>query len=355
MRRLCGLVLLVPLLAPAPAAGCAIPVFRFALERWVPSSYEALVFHKGPLSDSERQAVRKLEESRQNANLEVRLIDMAGKVDPAFAAMWKTQSDASLPRIVLRYPQSDEKAPPAWSGPLAEQTLAEVLDSPLRRQMARNFGQGASVVFLLVESGDAVADGKARNLLEKELPRLARTIVLPEPTPDGPQLRSPLPLGKSFPILTLSRSDGEEAALLQQLLNSDADVAAFRGPIVFPIFGRGRVLAALYDENLTAREIDRITNYLCAACSCQVKEQNPGVDLLVSADWETLLAVKEGDIDPPSRPQPEPTIPPGAPSGETVPDSSSGVDWRWFALVGTGVLVLMTGVWVLGQTGKRRA
>jgi hypothetical protein len=36
---------------------CSVPVFRYALERWQPSKYELVVFHKGPLRPADRDAV----------------------------------------------------------------------------------------------------------------------------------------------------------------------------------------------------------------------------------------------------------------------------------------------------------
>jgi hypothetical protein len=57
---------------------------------------------------------------------------------------------------------------------------------------------------------------------------------------------------------------------------------------VFPLFGRGRVLGGIALEKLDAAEFRSACNFLTGACSCEVKEMNPGQDLLVVADWESL-------------------------------------------------------------------
>src|SRR5688500_2171306 len=64
-------VVLVFLGLPAPSAACSIPVFRYALERWKPSPYEVLVFHKGPLADPAAGLLRQLEELKPPVNLTI--------------------------------------------------------------------------------------------------------------------------------------------------------------------------------------------------------------------------------------------------------------------------------------------
>jgi hypothetical protein len=72
------------------------------------------------------------------------------------------------------------------------------------------------------------------------------------------------------------------------LLSTEPDLAAVREPIVFPIFGRGRALYALVGKGIRAETIEQAATFLIGKCSCQVKEQNPGTDLLLTADWKAL-------------------------------------------------------------------
>jgi hypothetical protein len=44
-----------------------------------------------------------------------------------------------------------------------------------------------------------------------------------------------------------------------------------------------------------------LTLFLAGACSCQVKEQNPGFDLLIDADWDSELFGAEGERPPPAK------------------------------------------------------
>ncbi len=122
---------------------------------------------------------------------------------------------------------------------------------------------------------------------------------LPEQAPDGPQLRTKLPLRVSFQVQPLSRREASEQTFVHMLINSEEDLHKAKGPIVFPVFGRGRLLCALHGEDLTARQLQNVSRFLCGACSCQVKELNPGLDLLIAADWNQLLFDGNPPPDPP--------------------------------------------------------
>jgi hypothetical protein len=60
-------------------------------------------------------------------------------------------------------------------------------------------------------------------------------------------------------------------------------------PILVPIFGRGRALEVIPASRVDEGLIGDLTAFLCGACSCQVKERNPGFDLLMVADWQQQL------------------------------------------------------------------
>jgi hypothetical protein len=41
---------------------------------------------------------------------------------------------------------------------------------------------------------------------------------------------------------------------------------------------------------LEPQVIEQAAKFLCGACSCLVKEQNPGFDLLLTSDWDSIFA-----------------------------------------------------------------
>src|SRR5205814_1402276 len=42
-------------------------------------------------------------------------------------------------------------------------------------------------------------------------------------------------------------------------------------------------------REITAGNLEDAAKFLAGPCSCQVKELNPGVDLLMGADWESVV------------------------------------------------------------------
>lgn len=275
------------------ANACSIPVFRYALERWKPSPYEFIIFHRGPMSDADRDAMKKIRTMVGAANAELTEVDLDSNRDPQLKVLWKKHGgDARLPHILVRFPEADPTTPLAWSGPLDSSKIKSLIDSPLRQQIVNGFFRGESAMFVMLESGDEKADANAEKLLTAELAKLEKSVAIPPITKEGPQVRSELPVRIGFGFLKVSRKNAHEAAFIDMLLRCEEDLDKAKGPIVFTFFGRGRVLTALHGGDLKAKELEEICKFLCGACSCQVKELNPGVDLLFAAKWDAFLDIE---------------------------------------------------------------
>lgn len=304
----------------APTSACSIPVFRYALERWQPSSYTVHVFHRGPLTVEQHSLVERLQDDNAPANVRIVRTDLADHPEPARLALWRrVERGLALPALVLQYPEEDEAARPVWTGSLTRPAVNDLLDSPARRALTDRLASGASAVWILLLSGDAGRDQVARRLLTAELDRLRTAMQLPLPDDDTP-LRSHLPLRVAFSILPIRRDDPAESVLVRMLLGSEDGLTDETGPLVYPVFGRGRALIALRGSDLTAAEVERWASFLAGPCSCQVKELNPGIDLLLTADWEERLGVSEANTEIetlPRVPPVVPAIPPGR--GHPVP------------------------------------
>jgi hypothetical protein len=320
-----------------PAAACSVPVFRYALEKWPSDPYQALVFHRGPLSAVEQALVRNLgpegEAGRAHANVTVRSVDLTQSPPSALLELWKLQSGVSVPGVVLKFPSALGPRPPLWSGPLDATAVAQVIASPARREIVDRLAQGESVVWVLLESGDAGKDDAAAKFLDDRLNYLASTLKLPKlEAQDIADKLVSIPeseLKLAFSSYRLSRRDADEQVFVQMLLATEADLKEVKEPIVFPIFGRGRSLYALVGKGINRDTVDRAASFMIGKCSCQVKEQNPGVDLLFAADWNTLVKSTGGD-----RPLPVFTnLPPAGP--ETVLIQGGGETNPHFVTIST--------------------
>ena len=284
------------------ADACSVPVFRYALERWQPDLFQAIVVHRGALNSEQKKLVDAFDRSRGKnmANVELVTVDLDDSPPPELLTLIKKQDAADLPRILLMPPPFTGSPTPLWSGKLeAESSLKDfdtVVDSPARRETVKRLLTGDSAVWLCLESGNKELDDKAFKLLDTHLEKLGKELKLPEQTPedlDDPdsQVRfEKLPVRIAFSTIRVSRDDALEKGLIDQLMRTEDDLLEESGkPMVFPVFGRGRALWAYIGAGISEENITEAAQFLTGACSCQIKRQNPGTDLLLSADWEGSL------------------------------------------------------------------
>ena len=332
-RPWCGLVAIVIVGAiTGTATACKVPVFRYALERWTPAPYRIVVLAAGGMPRTDPRLAGGLAGGsaglagagrRPIATLDV--VDASQPLEGELAAAWAAHGDRG-PVAVVHYPRlapasrgrGDGFGRVAHAAPLDEQTAAGILSSPARTQIARHLAAGAAAVWVLLETSDAAANAAARQTLEQALNRDRDTIRLPDATEleiDPAVLEQVrIPLGIDFPLVRVARDDVREAFLVDCLLGSEEDLRDYDEPIAFPVFGRGVVLHAIVGWGITADNVEAANAFITGACSCVVKEQNPGFDLLLDVDWDAAV----GDVlvsEPPAPTGTAPkllTIPPGS-------------------------------------------
>jgi hypothetical protein len=173
---------------------------------------------------------------------------------------------------------------------LAEAVSADLFDSPVRRRLRRRLLDGHSVVWLVVQSDNAAKTQRVTSRLEQQLARLPQQIQLPEGIGlPGSELYADVPLVLKFSVLTIDPADPRERFLVQLLTGLRQQAFDAGEPLLVPVFGRGRALEVIPGEDLQGPLAGDLTRFLCGACSCQVKEQNPGFDLLMTVDWDHEL------------------------------------------------------------------
>src|SRR5689334_18554475 len=117
MRPFPWLVLAGVLLTGGQVRACSIPVFRYALERWTPAGYQMHVFHRGALTARQKAVVARFEKPATPVNLDVHVVDLAGKPAPEALALWRQQpGDTPLPFVVVRHTEAEEDEAPLYQG-----------------------------------------------------------------------------------------------------------------------------------------------------------------------------------------------------------------------------------------------
>jgi hypothetical protein len=306
-------------------SACDTPVYRYAMysDRWAPWPYTVYYFHAGSEASEDAAANARL---RELASAEPKLTNLD------FVSV-DTTSLETLDALPLPIRQQWERL--GHSHPmhlvanpmhrvfsvdrLSRSTVEALAHSPLRAQIAESLGQG-QIVFLLLEGTEPQANRAAREVIEQArklaaegkitFPLAAAAAGSPEallPPPsathpaEGPQAGRAASTRPQIDLLAVSAIDAFETFLPRMLLSLSHQPAGSTGvPRLYLVFGRGRAIGPLVGEEITVENLlhGQGVAYLCGPCSCEVKEQNPGVDLLMTADWNQIaqeMAQRLGD------------------------------------------------------------
>lgn len=314
-RHRSSLSLLVALLTGAAAIACNVPVFRYALERWPADLYEVVIVHEGPLSPSDAARLEVLLESNHkspvSANFNVRAIDVADVKDELLKDLWTKRGKQDKPLMVSLYPRNAQEVPDRLvsSRSFTDDAIKHLVDSPVRQEVAKKLLGGDSAVWIFVPSGRPDQDELALRTLKRQVEVNEDELELPPQdeieADEFFREETPIELRLGFSIVTLDRNDPTEKFLMEMLLGSEPDLESLDQPMAFPVIGRGRVLYALVGKGIFRDTIAMASRFVVGPCSCQVKDQNPGFDLLLAVDWDEKLGgsvISEPPIEKSAKP-----------------------------------------------------
>ena len=299
MRKRFLLSFVLLLLHAAVAVACQVPVFRYALENWEPDSLTVAIIHSGPPSNELQGLIDRVEQAASDAdspaNVRLHQVDVTaehpdGTAEHELATQW---SDNQLPQLIVYFANQGPQPIVAWSAPLNQTTVDQLLASPAREEIVMRLLDGQSGVWVLLKSGNQQADAAAEKTLREQLARQPNQIQLPSLTDLASEEKFDqdlnVELRVEFSLISVEPDDQREGFFREMLLNTESDLQELRHePIAVPIFGRGRTYFALVGPGITPENIDENCNFICGACSCEVKWQNPGQDLLLAANWRSV-------------------------------------------------------------------
>lgn len=353
---------------------CNVPVYRYALERWPAEAFEAFLLYDAPLSPEQETAAKSLEamskEGAYGYNLSVKKVDLHNE-SPANRMKWSgvlslEPSSFQSPRVLLRFPPSARNAAVVENDPLNESNAYSLGDSPIRRQIASKLLKGETAVWLFLNGGDAKRDRILFDQITQWLDGFERTLKLPDfadvQSVDAVELN---PASESLQIqfssMRISRNDPAEKTLVNILLRSEPDLLNYKDtPMLFPVFGRGKILYGLIGEGINQEMIREAAEFLIGPCSCLIKDDFPCMDLLLPVNWDKSLQdfrVQDRSIPPPfglaqiagasesvNNPSELVTINPSL--------KTSGV-WIRTLLIGVGLITLFNGIFFVRMMRKR--
>jgi len=295
------------------AMACNVPVYRYALGHWIPQQYEVIVFRHGKDADrnsAENKSIKVLSDS--GANLVVNEIDADNPTAKDMEELLTGSREKPLPWMVLRFPEKNGgPARTVASEPFNSESVEQILHSAARKEIARRMASGDAAVWLYVDSGRKYVDDAKAAEFERIFAKLSADFKAAAQAtqrgldvdggagdaPIDPNVAGAAPVvadNATLSLIHLRRNDPEESILLKMLFECDGDFSkrAEGRAAAFLVFGRGRMLISICGDELEQDKITAANGFLSGPCLCSIKEQNPGEDLLIDADWDKLLTAR---------------------------------------------------------------
>jgi len=357
---------------PITLWACQVPVFRYSLERWYADNYIIQIINHGQLEEENIKLVesmaRQATDEEDMVNFIVQLIDVDNP--PEKFKVTEKMKERKAPWMQVIYPYDSRAVRPAWEADLSEENFKKIISSPIRIEIAKRILEGESAVWILLKSGNEEKDKVAETVLRKQLKVMTETLELPEDYEKDSQFNAATEIKMKivFSLVVLDLKDEKEEFFISSLVNSESEPMPEGEPMAIPIFGRGRTYWALVGKGINESNISDNCKFISGPCGCEVKRDNPGMDLVFQVNWDKRI---KGSVIPENTlPDilPAPGIPEGASEGSgaaedscaakndtatepekknSLPVSSTGEELTW-VIVGIFILALLViGIGVL--------
>jgi hypothetical protein len=203
-----------------------------------------------------------------------------------------------------------------FAGKLDAAEARAMIESPLRTQITNLLDQGHGVVLLLVNGSDPKENARIESAAKEVIAKAAAGEISADPSMppppaepaqkgDGEGDATAKPPGIRLAVAKLDRASPNERWLLRMLMATEPGLEKRAGePMLFAVYGRGRVMPPGIGKEVTAESLFALVSFLAGRCSCTVKDQNPGLDLLVKWDWEATAEKYAKEDEAAARSQP---------------------------------------------------
>lgn len=290
------------LLVFSTSKACNVPVFRYALERWPADTFHVVVYTQGAEDNALLSLKSNAVEKDSLCNYSVDVVDANTSNGQKLA---EANGITQFPWAAVYYPTNARVRGLVWQGPLNAANARRLINSPVRSALVEKLLGGEAAVWLFLKSGDPEKDKPALETLQKTLERASNELKIPSTGVDingnAIEVTDFVDYDVHFDVLQVSRDDPKEVILKSMLLGSESDLSYYNDPMAFPVFGRGRLLYAVIGKGIREKTVYDACRSITAWCSCEIKAQNPGIDLLLSTDWSAPVGghmVKDEETPP---------------------------------------------------------
>jgi hypothetical protein len=235
----------IVIIAGILSLACTTKVSEWVLLNSLPTDYTLIYFHKDPLSETEKQQNTEAGKNIISGNIQFRNI-LKKDINQSFYGLYYKN------RLFSKYNDIMD--------------LKNLTTSPLREKIAMDLKEGKLTVLVYLKTDIKEKDEAGLQIVKKTI--------------------AASPFGSIIPVIELSRNNLDEKHFISMLLNVESDLKDIKEPMLFGIFGRFKALEPLLAKGITEENINLMINYLSADCSCLIKDNLPGTDILFTNDWE---------------------------------------------------------------------
>ncbi|MDO9339522.1 MAG: hypothetical protein Q7T72_03235 [Bacteroidales bacterium] len=233
------------ILAGIISLACTTRVSEWVLLNSLPNQYTLIYFHNSPLNETFKKQNLTIADRIKTANIQFKTVTRQDIKEPYYGLYYED-------RLFSRYNNPDE--------------FRNLTTSPLREKIAAELMAGKLCVMVYLMTDDKEKDEKGLQALKKAL--------------------GASPFGKIITVFELSRNSKEEALFASLLLNVEDDLKGIQEPMLFGVFGRFKALEPLLGRGISEENINLMIDYLTAECSCLIKDDLPGTDILFTDKWD---------------------------------------------------------------------
>ncbi len=233
------------LLAGLLSIACTTRVSEWVLLNALPNQYTLIYFHNRPLDESLTKQNQAVFNKIKNANIQFKTLIRQEISEPYYELYYEG-------RLFSKFKSAEE--------------MKNLTSSPLREKIAAELMSGKLCVMLYLKTDNIEKDVKGLNILHETI--------------------NSSPFGKIITVIELSRNSKNESHFASLLLNVEDDLKEIHEPMLFGIFGRFKALEPLLGQGISQENINLMIDYLTAECSCLIKDDLPGTDILFNDHWE---------------------------------------------------------------------
>ncbi len=225
---------------------CTTKVSEWVLLNSEPNKYTLVYFHNAPLTETIQKQNNEIARTISNANIQFTSFSKENIEQPYYALYYKN-------RLFNKYTNYND--------------LRNLTSSPLREKIASELMSGKLCVMLYLKTEDKAKDDKGMQVLQKAL--------------------NSSPFKEVIAVVELSKNYSEEAHFISLLLSVENDLKTINEPMLFGVFGRFKALEPLLGGGITEENINLMIYFLTADCSCLIKDDLPGTDILFTNKWDS--------------------------------------------------------------------